>query len=76
VKVDDVRHEAVRALVEMWSAVSAMEIELTAARTNPHKIIKAIDVCIKELKKTRKTFEELMVTRAGSTPAAPGKVQP
>lgn len=75
-KADDVRHGAVVALVEMWSSVLAVEIELTATRTNPRKIIKAIDVCIEELTETRKAFKELVATRAGSTPAAPGKVQP
>jgi hypothetical protein len=64
------------ALVEMWSAVSAVEIELTAGRISPRKIIKVIDFCIEELKETRTAFEELVAARAGSTPAAPGKIRP
>jgi hypothetical protein len=75
-KNDDIRHEAVMALCEMWSSVPAVEIELTAVRISPRKIINAIDICIDELKETRKAFEGFVATKAGSIPAAPVKVRP
>jgi hypothetical protein len=66
---DDLRHEAVMALIDLMGGFSLLETELLNAESI-EEIINAIDVYMPELQETRKDLEGFRES-AGSTPAAP-----
>jgi hypothetical protein len=66
---DDLRHEAVMALMDLTGGFSLLETELLNA-ASAEEIINAIDVYASELQEARKGLEGFWES-AGSAPAAP-----
>jgi hypothetical protein len=66
---DDLRHEAVMALIDLMGGFSLLETELLNAESI-EEIINAINIYISELQEARKDLEGFR-EHAGSTPAAP-----
>jgi hypothetical protein len=65
---DDLRHEAVMALMDLMGGFSLLETELLNA-VSIREIINAIDIYISELQEARKDLEGFR-ENAGSTPVA------
>jgi hypothetical protein len=56
-KKENLRHTAITALIDLLNAFDVVQAELTAEKTSPAKIIKALDYYALELKDARKAFE-------------------